>query len=326
MERRMKPLILLLMTALLCLTIEMNAMIRPKPKHSEEPSAHINVSANEPELYLENGLWGLRTRSGRVLLKPAWAYLRITDEDTLIARRRNEKLFGMIDSAGKTLLPFIYSDISSIGGERLWVAKLEEDDKVQYHFFRKDGVLWSNTAWDYYEYHGTTLMLTQGKNQFSADMRTAHCRMSAWHTEHRVGLHTLVMDLTEQQLLQAPSDNALQHLGDTAAKYLTYLFITPKEAPDPSLLSAEDSSSLTLSYHYRNCTLRSASVSRVKILESEGFPSYLVQMQVTYNRTNEDGSTERVRTSMSLTVSVNASGTYGYSAFFDPLIHADNAS
>lgn len=325
MERHMKPLLLTLMIMLLILAIELTEIAKTR---AIEPNYTVE-KVTEPtsiSLYVENGLWGVRTGSGRVIVKPEWNHLLMMGNDILIAKKNavSHGLFGMINYSGEVLIPFIYTSITPVGKDGLWVAEIHEGEglyeEVKYHLYRSNGTRWTDIAWDHYDYQDGLISLKQGSNLYVVTIVGNDLKLRSWHTEHRVGLQKLNMDLSEFQLNSAPNATTLRHLGDTAASYLSYLFLTPNVSLDPSLVSGEDSSAVLVAYHYADCILRSAKVTRVKILDSPTFPNYLVQMHIVYTRTNANGTAERVETSMSLTISVNPSGTYGYSAFFDPLV------
>lgn len=321
MDCRMKPLLLTLMFALLCLTVELTEVAQMR---AIEPNDTVE-KVTEPTsiaLYVENGLWGLRTGSGRVIVKPEWYHLRMMGNDILIAKKNASArgLFGMINYSGEVLIPFIYSEITMLSKDGLWAAEIHEGDATRYHLYRSDGTRWSDTAWDRYEYQNGLITLEKDGNLIVSVIQNNALKLLSWHSEHPVGSIPMVMDLNEVQLEAAPNSQTLLHLGDTAASYLSYLFLTPDDTLDPAIVSGEDSSALSVSYHYADCTLQSAKVTRLRTIPSLTFPTYLLQMNVVYLRTLADGSEERVNTSMSLTVSVNASGTYGYSAFFDPLV------
>ncbi len=96
MDRRMKPLILLLLTALLCLTVEMNAMIvRMHAEHTKEDILQ-NIPLTEPYIYGNNGLWGIRTGSGREILAPEWYQLLAMSDDVLVAKHSEAGKYGLI--------------------------------------------------------------------------------------------------------------------------------------------------------------------------------------------------------------------------------------
>ena len=319
MDRRMKPLILLLLMALLCLTAEMNGLAQEAFQRSQKDKETQIIPPTATYLYVKEGFWGVRTGSGRVIMEPKWYLLRMMGEDTLIAKQspRQGGKFGIVDYSGAVIVPFVYDEINYTGND-LWTATLTEKDHSVYHLYHGDGTLWSDTAWDGCASAGAILSLQSGTNTCFARLGDTSLSVCGWHSEHQVGLHTLTMDLDENQLARCPSPDVLLHLGDTAAKYLLYLFVTPQNTPDATLLNAADTSSLTVSYLYSGCFLNSASVSRVKIIEGTEFPTYLLQMQVSYRRMDGSRITDRVTTSMQLTVTANANGTYGYTAFFDP--------
>lgn len=320
MDRRMKPLILLLLVALLCLTISLREAAEQNSFAQREADFSANIALTTPMLYVEDGLWGVRTGGGRVILEPAWSQLRMMGEEILIARQSGstDARYGMINYSGETIVPFVYEEITAITDKNLWIAALPEGDKARYHLYGSDGTLRSEEAWDSCEYRDNLLLLSRGQNLFAVSPDSNPLVYCAWHSEHAIGLHSLTMDFSEAELKRLPNAHVLEHLGDAAANYLLYLFITPKEPPDSALLNTEDPSSLTISYLYSDCTLRTATVNRIRILETGGFPAYQLQMKVEYTRREGNMQSERVCTSMMLTISTNANGTYGYAAFYDP--------
>ena len=318
MDRRMKPLILLLLTALLCLTVEMNAMIvRMHAEHTKEDILQ-NIPLTEPYIYGNNGLWGIRTGSGREILAPEWYQLLAMSDDVLVAKHSEAGKYGLIHQNGETIVPFIYDSFATVSGENLWIGSIGTEDDALYHLYRGDGTLWSDTAWEEYSYEDKVLSLRNGETECSVSLADSHFSIESWHSVHHVGLHRLTMDLDAEQLKQLPASNVLTHLGDAAANYLIYLFVTPKNPPDAALLVGEDTSPLTISYLYADCVLKKASVRDIRIHENEGFPQYIIKMDVAYNRMEDGQIAERLETDMTLTVAANADGSYGYAAFYDP--------
>ena len=319
MDRRMKPLILLLLTALLCLTTEMNALIVQKhAEQSKETTLH-NFSLTEPYIYAENGLWGIRTGSGREILAPTWHQLLTMGDDVLVAQKSADGKYGLIHRNGDIIVPFLYDEFCTISGENLWIGTVEEDVGTRYHLYRGDGTRWMNTAWEEYTYEGGILFLKNKDTECSLSLDHASISMQSRRAVHHVGLHQLTMDLDDTQLARLPSSDVLTHLGDAAANYLIYLFVTRNVPPDASLLIGENTSPLTISYLYADCVLKKASVRDIRVLESEGFPQYEIDMDVSYNRLEDAAIAERFETQMTLTIAANADGTYGYAAFYDPL-------
>lgn len=318
MDRRMKPLILLLLTALLCLTVEVNWLFLSSAGKKSGEEAEFVAQPTASYIYSENGLWGVRTASGRQILAPNWFHLEMMGKDVLSAKRTAVGTYGMIRHNGEIITPFIYSDITRIQGRNLWIAKLFEGDTPYYHLYRGDGTLWSDTAWEDCSYEEGMLSLRVGKNACEMSVSDGSFALRSLHAEHPVGLHKLTMELNAQQLSRLPDRIVLEQLGDAAAKYLTYLFVTPKVQPDASLLNTEDTSALTVSYLYSGCFLKTASVRNIRVIEQDGFPQYEVEMRVSYHRMDNGHITDRVTTVMYLTISPNAAGVYGYATFYDP--------
>ena len=318
MERRMKPLIIVLLSLLLCLGAATGS--RVTPAESTPPAqAQTQTDSKAVVLYAENGLWGAKTAGGRVLIEPAWYYLRKMSSSVLIARKSggaNDR-YGLLSTDGDLRAPLIYTSFHQLTDD-IWAAELTEtgSSREQYHLYREDGTRWQDAVWDTCTCADGLLTLTSGQNSFSYAVTEDGWQRQAWHSEHSVGIHTLRMEWDEAQLSLLPEDEILLELGDAAAAYLTYLFLTG-EAPDASLLTAEDTASLRVGYRYRNCTLATANVSRLRILQTDGYPSYSIQLSVTYRRDRTDDEAVISDTAMLLTVTRNAAGEYTYSGFTD---------
>ncbi len=323
-ESRIKLLILVLLSLLLCLgALLSSAMYRRDPDGDAEADTGTQTQTDSTAvmLYSENGLWGAKTAGGKVMIEPAWYYLRKMSGNVLIARDgsgANDR-YGLLGIDGNLLAPLIYTSFQQIA-DGIWAAELTETGRTgeQYHLYRDDGTRWQDAVWDTCTYEDGMLTLTNKQNRFTYAVSEPDWQLQAWYSEHAVGLHTVRMEWDAAQLAELPMRDAqvLLALGEASADYLTYLFLTG-EAPDASLLSAEDTASLRVGYRYRSCTLASAEISRIALIRAEGYPAYSVRMNVTYRRDHSDADPELVNTVMFLTVSRNAAGEYTYSGFTD---------
>ena len=276
--------------------------------------------AGAVELYAEDGLWGARSPSGRVLTEPGWQYLHIMGDDVLIAKQQTADGLrtGLIRTNGELLMPFLYDSIEQ-EGDNLWAARFREEGRSQYHLYRSDGTRWSDTAWSSLEVDREgNAILTADRCSLAIRLNGDRLSRTAWHSVHSVGLHTLRLDFDAAQLAALPDSDTLLHLGDAAADYLTYLSISDRQI-DRALFSGENPDALDAAPRYKDCYLQSAAVNRLRLLTTTGFPVYLMQLQVTYRREAAEGAQGEIRTAMYLTVSRNAAGGYTYSGFSDPL-------
>lgn len=327
MNRRLKLLILALPAAVLVLSAAIVSFRLASPA-GEEPLPETQPAGNGNAVSLvegANGLWGAVNANGRELIEPTWDYLRIMSDSVLIARRNDSKSenLGLIWTNGEQLVPFIYQSIIPVAASNsdLWIASFTENEKQYYHLYHADGTRWSDTAWDDYSYEGGTLTLQCGECCRKGILRDQRIEWTDWQMVYPIGLHTLTVDLDETELKRLPPAETLSDIGEAAAAYLRYLFIT-KQPPEDSLLPQENSEKVRVDYRYISCRLVSAEISRIKVLETDGLPSYLVQMQVKYQ--DMDGN-DVIRTSMLLTLTRNAAGALTYSDFRDSQMSAAGA-
>lgn len=293
---------------------------------TEESSQTAPADSAAVSLYIDNGLWGLRNATGRMLIEPEWYSLRMMSDSVLIARRgggENDR-FGLLGTNGDLIVPLIYSSFHQIADD-IWAAEITEGSRERYHLYHGDGTRWQDISWDTCTYENDLLTLTAGHNVFNYAVEGGRLRRERWYSEHAVGLHNVRMEFDAGALRSCPEDEVLLSLGNAAADYLNYLFLTG-EAPDSALLTAENPAELKVGYRYRSCTLATANVSRLKLLQTGGYPTYLMQLQVTYKRNHTEGNPEVVNTAMYLTVSRNAAGAYTYSGFTDTQMAAVSAA
>lgn len=323
MNRRLKLLILVLLLAVLCLSaaivsFRLASPAATQPEPETQPAAHRGaVTLFEGT----NGLWGAANANGRVLIEPTWYYLRIMSDSVLIARRGDGKsaAFGLIRTSGEQLVPFIYHSIVPVAasGSDLWIASFYENDQQRFHLYHADGTRWSDTAWDSCSYENGMLLLETGASRWQGALDGQHIGWTDWHTVYPVGLHTLTVDFDEAELKRLPPAETLSDIGEAAAGYLRYLFIT-RQHPDKTMLPEESKAEVLVDYRYISCRLVSAKISRIKVLETKGLPSYLVQMQIRYQRPNAESEIgETVDTAMMLTLTRSTSGALTYSSFTD---------
>lgn len=328
MNRRLKLLILLLLTAVLCLSAAIASLRLTETETNQTESENQPAAGSSAvTLFVEsNGLWGARAANGRVLIEPTWYYLRTMSDTVLIARRSDGKTdrFGLIQTNGDQLVPFLYHAITpaDVSSPDVWLASFMENEQQRYHLYHADGTRWTDTTWDSCVCQDGILTAGIGSDQYQGILTENGIIWQNWHTEYPIGLHRLTMDFDADTLSRLPDEKTLRQLGETAASYLRYLFVT-KEPPDDSLLSSTDNAALRIGYlDYEECRLRTAAISSIRMPESEGLPAYTVQMQVCYERRDPDGSRAVIETAMVLTVSRNAAGMYTYSGFFDAQLAA----
>lgn len=324
---RNRVFILALLLLILCLGAAVGGMAHDTAVQRDSSSSQAApADSSAAALFMEGGLYGLRSASGRVLIKPTWYSLRMMSDSVFIARKgggENDRV-GLLQTNGDLIVPLIYKSFHQISDD-IWAAEIVEGGSERYHLYRSDGTRWRDAAWDTCTCEDGLLTLTDGRNTFTCTEENGVLRRETWYSEHAVGLHTLRMDFSGEQLARLPEDDVLLALGDTAAEYLSYLFLG-SDAPDPSLISAEDPAAVKVAYRYTNCTLATANVSRLLTLQTGGYPSYLMQIQVTYKRNHTEGRPEVVYTAMYLTVTRNAAGAFTYSGFTDTQMAASSAA
>ena len=319
MNSRMKILILLLLTAVLCLSVAVASRSIADPELTQQGGEDAARQQDQTlEFFFEDGLWGAKTPGGRVLVQPQWQNLRQMSGEVLIAsgRTADGTRSGLIRTNGDLLIPLIYSSIERKAPD-LWVAFFRENGAARYHIYHDDGTRWTDVAWERCEAEGNTLTLGRDADYVKNRLDNGKLIRTAWHSEHKAGLHLLTMDFNAAQLAAAPDPETLTRLGDAAAAYLIYLFIDRKTI-NPVLLSGDDTASLLAADSYKNCVLRKARAERLQIMETTGFPTYDLTMKVSYRRTGEDGQSEDIETGMRLILSRNAAGAFTYSGFSDP--------
>lgn len=331
MNRRLKLLILLLLLAVLCLSAAIVSYRVALPA-GEEPKQEPQPSGNSSAISLfegTNGLWGAASANGRVLIEPTWFYLRSMSDSVLIARRSSGKTaeFGLIRTNGEQLVPFIYHSIVPVAAadSDLWIAAFTENGKQRFHLYHADGSRWSDIPWDSYSYDEGILTLSSGTNRRRGALKNQRIEWLDWKTDYPVGLHTLTADFDETEMKRLPSAETLSDIGQASAAFLRYLFIT-RQHPDETLVAEENRAGILVDYRYLSCRFVSAEISRIKVRETDGLPSYLVQLQVRYQITDEnDVITDTVKTAMMLTLTRNTTGALVYSSFTDSQMNAAGA-
>lgn len=329
MDRRIKLLILALLTAILALTAAIVSLAM-QGRETDSALPDSSTSNGAVSLYVQNGLWGIRTNSGRQITEPLWSNLRIMNDTVLIAREGKgaERLYGLIDNKGETLVPFIYAEFIRQEDCGLWLAALTEPETNQtvYHLYDNNGTLCSLNAWDSCSCENGVLTLTDGKSTCTAVSSEYGLAYQNWYSEHTVGLRKLTLELNKQQLEQLHNAETIHALGNAAAAFLSYLLVTPDTPPDASLIGSDDPSSLLVGSRYTGYRLQNAYISRLIPLETGGLPAYRIQMQVRYVPLENDNSDAVISTAMILNVSQNANGTYVYTSFSDIQAECSNAA
>ena len=328
MNRRLKLLLLVLMIAVLILSASIVSFRLASPA-GEQPLPDTQPVGNGNAVSLiegTNGMWGAVNANGRVLIEPTWDSLRIMSDSVLIARRNDSKNdnIGLIRTNGEQIVPFIYQSIVPVAASNsdLWIASFTENGKQYYHLYHADGSRWSDTAWDSYSYENGALTLQSGECCRKGTLQGQHIEWTEWYTVYPVGLHTLSVALDESELKRLPPAETIADIGEASAAYLRYLFVT-KQPPDDALMPQENSETVRTDYRYISTRLVSAEISRIKEIETEDLPAYLVQMQVEYHVTSKSGGIQDdIRTSMLLTLKRSANGALIYTDFRDSQMSA----
>lgn len=310
------------LTALLTAAAFAAGHLQPLPDNP--PPKEPDSSASAVTLFMENGLWGARTGSGRVLLEPEWYHLQIMRGNLLAARKTGgDKSCGIITADGEQLTPFLYHSMEKIMPD-VWKALLTGKE-TKLHLYHADGTRWAERAWDSCTVRDGQLFLTDGRMAAAVTPEQQRLRLNSWHSEHAVGLHTLTADFSAEALENMPDMDTLEMLGDTAAAYLVYLFVTPETPPEISAFSG-NFSELLVSDLYQNCTFETGEITEIREQETEGFPAYDMRILVHYAGIGADSQRHRYDTAMNLTITRNASGAYTYSQFEDIRFRIMNGS
>lgn len=323
MNRQMKLLILVLLTAILILTSAIVSLAM-QGKRNNASIPETGGSNGAVSLYIENGLWGIRTNSGRRITEPKWSNLRVMNDTMLIAKSNagNARRYGIIDNKGDTLVPAVYSDFDPLSDLSLWVATLADTEPPQYHLYDAAGQLCFMNAWDSCSTQGTIISLTQGSNRVIADYIQNELQLRSHYSEHTVGLRKLTVNLNRSAMEKLYSPQTAIALGNAAANYLSYLFVTPDTPLDNAVIGSENPSSLLVSSRYNGYRLHSAAIQHIVLVQNDGLPAYRLQIQVRYSPIAAGNDVSRIiSTAMLLTVAQNANGDFVYTAFSD--IQAD---
>lgn len=323
MNRQMKLLILVLLTAILILTSAIVSLAM-QGKRNNASIPETGGSNGAVSLYIENGLWGIRTNSGRRITEPKWSNLRVMNDTMLIAKSNagNARRYGIIDNKGDTLVPAVYSDFDPLSDLSLWVATLGDTEPPQYHLYDAAGQLCFMNAWDSCSTQGTIISLTQGSNRVIADYIQNELQLRSHYSEHTVGLRKLTVNLNRSAMEKLYSPQTAIALGNAAANYLSYLFVTPDTPLDNAVIGSENPSSLLVSSRYNGYRLHSAAIQHIVLVQNDGLPAYRLQIQVRYSPIAAGNDVSRIiSTAMLLTVAQNANGDFVYTAFSD--IQAD---
>jgi hypothetical protein len=239
----------------------------------------------------------------------------------LLAARRTggEKSCGIITADGEQLTPFLYHSIEKIMPD-VWKAVLNgEENKV--HLYHADGTLWAERAWDSCTVKDGQIFLTDGRGAISVTPEQNRLKLNSWHSEHAVGLHKLTADFASAELEHMPDMDTITMLGDKAAEYLIYLFVTSN-----SLSDSEVPSGMRVSERYKDCAFEAGEIMDIRLQETEGLPAYKIRILVHYAGIGDDSQRHRYNTAMDLTVSRNASGAYTYNDFEDIRFRMENGS
>ncbi len=318
-ERRMRLFILLLAALALLLAVGIAGYALRNSNASQSAEESLGAApGGAPQIYTENGLMGAKSSSGRVLLEPSFLELSLMSDSVFIARPESgADGCGLLSAEGEQLTPYFYDSFEKLEKD-LWVGKRTENEQTEYHLYREDGTRRMNIAWDNFTYEDKLLTLGRGTGEFAYSYEDGQLIRESFRTQRNVGTKPLRMNFSGERLSAMPDSETLFGICAAAADYLSYLFVT-NVPPDPGLLSAQDPASLRVGYRYENCSLKSAEIIRLKVLEGEGFPAYLLQIQARYERpAREDGNAgQTVETAMLLTLSRNAAGAYTYSGFTD---------
>lgn len=285
-----------------------------QPEPGAPPQTEPDNGASSIILFFENGLWGAKSSGGRVLVEPEWYRLQIMHGNLLLAQKNNkEHSCGLITADGEQLTPFLYHSMEEIMPD-VWKATLNGDgDKV--HLYHGDGTRWAERAWDSCSAKDGLLWLTDKKTSVAVSPEGKNLRLVSYHADHAVGVHKLTADLSEAELSAISDPALLAALGEAAADYLAYLFITPDSPPDLSAFSNGDSSARNSAELYRGCSYESGSIAKVFLQEQNGYPAYQLHLVVRCAR--QDGSRQKYNTAMQLTLTRNSAGSYLFSAFED---------
>lgn len=113
----------------------------------------------------KNGLFGLKDSGGTIILEPEWTELEPFGTDFFRAKlmARAGSPYGIIDTNGNIIVPFVYSDIKKLS-DYIYVASLKNTE--EYLFYNKNFDLLLPTTADNYYFIDTNLCIVKGEDEF----------------------------------------------------------------------------------------------------------------------------------------------------------------
>lgn len=161
---------LLIIMLALCAAIILFKADVGKDAGSTESSSSLSVSSEGNSAAMvykdSSGMYGLKDKSGNIILEPEWAELASLGGGNYSAKlvTRLDTLYGVIDWKGDIIVPFVYDEITRIS-DYLYSARLRDSGK--YHFYGTDLSLLMNGSADSFFLEGTNLFFKQGEDTFT---------------------------------------------------------------------------------------------------------------------------------------------------------------
>ncbi|MGN0631159.1 MAG: WG repeat-containing protein [Ruminococcus sp.] len=161
---------LLIILSVLCAAIILFRIDVGKDAGGMESSSSLSVSSDGNSVAIvykdSSGMYGLKDKSGNIILEPEWAELVSLGGGSFCAKlvTRLDTLYGVIDWKGDIIVPFVYDEITRIS-DYLYSARLRDSGK--YHFYGTDLSLLMNGSADSFFLEGTNLFFKQGEDTFT---------------------------------------------------------------------------------------------------------------------------------------------------------------
>lgn len=308
MTKRIKPLVFLLVAALLVLMVGLirfryqNDQSADTPDIDKTLASDFLVFQNE-----ETDMYGVQDAGGRIVIEPVWPALEFASDETCIAAMEVEGslVYGMLDLEETIRIPFVYAKITQPAKNLLVAVTAADATKVLYDL---SGTPLFSEAWDSCQIEGETLVLTHGQHQYTALLSKDGARMTTVKPQVTVGGFPLRFSFDEEALAKVHDYRIYPKIAELTEQYLNAL-LSGDLSQIYSYTSSDSYDKLVLTNFLTDSTLSQITVSEVTTDETGAVYEYSCLLSIKYQSgTTQPGEDSTVSASYRIFMKSGADG------------------
>ncbi len=288
LNKRLKITIPVFLALLCIICLCVTGLFSDYPDNTGQNNAQSNPSDISDEYKIfqnQNGLFGINDATGNEIISPQWnSITRVSDECFIISKKINgSELFGMIDSDENVISAIAYESLFYDEKNNLIIGKPQGSNSCM--LIKKDGSLYTDTAWDSYEISENNIILSKNRSKYYALFSDNEIIFTSFKLLRSCAGISFSFSGDFSKYDGKISYKTVEHMADTASSYIHAVAMNDHFAIR-NTTSAEYYSNI-IPPEYLGMNIKNISDAVISINNSEIPVSYTVSMKIDYEKPYE---------------------------------------